>query len=113
MNRKEWTAHPLSRGGAMRSRHTEISAEALRFGMLPTSLKDKQVLDVGCWSGGDLLVLAGLAGQVTAIEEHPIAAQAAQRLVALLGLNTPVLETSCTPIHRSGKGNLITLIAPE
>lgn len=86
--------HGITRPGAMGPRHTEITAEALRLGMLPASLEDKEVLDVGCWSGGDLLVLAGLGGRVTAIEEHPIAARAAQRLVALLSLNAPVLETS-------------------
>lgn len=86
--------HGITRAGAMGPRHTEIASEALRLGMLPASLKDKRVLDVGCWSGGDLLVLAGLGGQVTAIEEHPVAAQAAQRLLGLLNLNTPVLETS-------------------
>lgn len=86
--------HGITRAGAMGPRHMEITSEALRLGMLPTSLKDKRVLDVGCWSGGDLLVLAGLGGQVTAIEEHPIAAHAAQRLLGLLNLNAPVLETS-------------------
>lgn len=86
--------HGITRAGAMGPRHTEITAEALRLGMLPTSLKDKQVLDVGCWSGGDLLVLAGLGGQVTAVEEHPIAAQAARRLVTLLNLDATVFNTS-------------------
>jgi 2-polyprenyl-3-methyl-5-hydroxy-6-metoxy-1,4-benzoquinol methylase len=86
--------HGITRAGAMGPRHTEITSEALRLGMLPASLKGKRVLDVGCWSGGDLLVLAGLGGEVTAIEEHPIAAHAAQRLVGLLGLKAPVLETS-------------------
>ena len=84
----------ISRAGAMGPRHIEITAEALHFGMLPVSLSGKQVLDVGCWSGGDLLVLAGLGGQVTAIEEHPIAARAARRLVDLLGMAAPVVETS-------------------
>jgi 2-polyprenyl-3-methyl-5-hydroxy-6-metoxy-1,4-benzoquinol methylase len=86
--------HGITRAGAMGPRHTEITSEALRLGMLPASLKGKRVLDVGCWSGGDLLVLAGLGGEVTAIEEHPIAAHAAQRLVGLLSLKAPVLETS-------------------
>jgi SAM-dependent methyltransferase len=86
--------HGFTRAGAMGTRHIEITSEALHLGMLPASLNDKRVLDVGCWSGGDLLVLAGLGGQVTAIEEHPIAARAARRLVALLGLELPVLETS-------------------
>lgn len=84
----------VSRFGAMGPRHIEITSEALRLGMLPTSLQGKQVLDVGCWSGGDLLVLAGLGGQVTAMEEHPIAARAAKRLTELLGLKVPVIETS-------------------
>jgi len=86
--------HGITRAGAMGPRHKEITTEALRLGMLPTSLQGMQVLDVGCWSGGDLLVLAGLGGQVTAMEEHPIAAKAARRLIDLLGLKAPVIETS-------------------
>ncbi len=86
--------HGITRAGAMGSRHMEITTEALRLGMLPSNLKGKQVLDVGCWSGGDLLVLAGLGGQVTAMEEHPIAARAARRLLDLIGLEAPVIETS-------------------
>ncbi|MDD2308157.1 MAG: class I SAM-dependent methyltransferase [Desulfuromonadaceae bacterium] len=86
--------HGISRAGAMSSRHIEITAEALELGMLPARLDGKKVLDVGCWSGGDLLVLAGLGGQVTCVEEHPIAARAAHRLAALLGLDAPVIEAS-------------------
>jgi len=86
--------HGISRSGAMGPRHIEITSEALRLGMLPADLKNKQVLDVGCWSGGDLLVLAGLGAQVTAMEEHPIAAQAARKLLELVGLNAPVVESS-------------------
>ena len=86
--------HGHTRAGAMSTRHMEIAAEALHLGMLPASLADKQVLDVGCWSGGDLLLLAGLGGDVTAIEEHPIAARAARRLVGLLGVDASVVEAS-------------------
>ena len=86
--------HGFTRRGAMGPRHAEITAEALQFGMLPSNLSSKRVLDVGCWSGGDLLVLAGLGGQVTAIEEHPIAARATRRLLDLLGVRAEVLETS-------------------
>ena len=86
--------HGHTRNGAMGTRHIEIAVEAIHYGMLPPDLKKMQVLDVGCWSGGDLLVLAGLGGQVTAIEEHPIAARAARRLVELLGLEAPVIESS-------------------
>jgi 2-polyprenyl-3-methyl-5-hydroxy-6-metoxy-1,4-benzoquinol methylase len=84
----------VGRTGAMGPRHVEITTEAIRLGMLPANMQGKQVLDVGCWSGGDLLVLAGLGGQVTAIEEHPIAAKAARRLLDLLGLKAPVIESS-------------------
>lgn len=84
----------VTRTGAMGPRHREITAEALHLGMLPADLKGKQILDVGCWSGGDLLVLAGLGGQVTAMEEHPVAARATRRLLDLLGLDAPVVEAS-------------------
>ncbi len=86
--------HGITRSGAMGPRHIEITTEALRLGMMPPSLKGKKVLDVGCWSGGDLLILAGLGGQVTAIEEHPIAAKAARHLLELIGVDAQVLETS-------------------
>lgn len=84
----------MTRTGAMATRHMEITAEALQLGMLPSDLSGKSVLDVGCWTGGDLLVLAGLGGQVTAMEEHPVAASAARRLLDLLGLEAPVVEAS-------------------
>lgn len=84
----------IFRPGAMGPRHVEIAAEGLYLGMLPADLQGKRVLDVGCWSGGDLLVLAGLGGRVTAIEEHPIAARAASRLAGLLEVEAPVIETS-------------------
>jgi len=86
--------HGYTRAGAMGARHIEITAEALHLGMLPANLKGRHVLDVGCWSGGDLLILAGLGGYVTAIEEHPVAAGAARRLLELLGLDAPVVQTS-------------------
>ncbi len=96
--------HGISRVGAMSTRHMEITAEALQFGMLPTCLDGKKVLDVGCWSGGDLLVLAGLGGQVTCVEEHPIAARAARRLADLLGLETLVIEASLYEDHPDWAG---------
>lgn len=94
----------FTRTGAMGARHIEIAAEALQLGMLPSDLRDKQVLDVGCWSGGDLLVLAGLGGQVTAMEEHPIAAGASRRLVDLLGLEASVVESSLYADKREWAG---------
>lgn len=86
--------HGITRAGAMGPRHVEIASEALELGMLPASLAGRQVLDVGCWSGGDLLVLAGLGAEVTAVEEHPIAARSARRLAELLGVAAEVVEAS-------------------
>ena len=88
----------------MSTRHIEITAEALELGMLGPDLRGKEVLDVGCWSGGDLLVLAGLGSQVTAIEEHPVAARAARRMVELLGVQASVLQTSVYSDRREWSG---------
>lgn len=84
----------LTRKGAMGGRHIEIASECLSRGMLPRDLKGKKVLDIGCWSGGDLLLLAGLGGQVTAIEEHARSAASARRLCELVGCETVIVENS-------------------
>ncbi len=83
-----------SRSGAMGQRHREIAAEVMSRGMLPRDLTGWRVLDIGCWSGGDLLLLAGLGGEVTAIEEHPRSAASARRLCELLGCPTVIEEMS-------------------
>lgn len=96
--------HGVARAGAMGPRHIEITSEAMRLGMLPPDLAGKEVLDVGCWCGGDLLILAGLGAKVTAIEEHPVAARAARRLLELLKLDAPVLEASLYADNRAWAG---------
>jgi 2-polyprenyl-3-methyl-5-hydroxy-6-metoxy-1,4-benzoquinol methylase len=96
--------HGVTRAGAMGARHVEITTEAMHLGMLPASLAGKHVLDVGCWSGGDLLVLAGLGAKVTAVEEHPVAARAARKLLGLLGLDAPIVETSLYAERRDWAG---------
>ncbi|MEI6984957.1 MAG: methyltransferase domain-containing protein [Rhodospirillaceae bacterium] len=82
------------RAGAMASRHVEIAEEAIQYGLLPPSLNDKRVLNVGCWSGGDTLLLAGLGGSVVAIEEHCRSASSARRLSELVGCDAVVETTS-------------------
>jgi SAM-dependent methyltransferase len=84
----------LHRAGAMGTRHQEIAAEAISLGYLPADLTGQYVLDVGCWTGGDVLVLSGLGAQVTALEEHPASAAAAARLCALLGVPARVERRS-------------------
>lgn len=86
--------HGVMRPGAMMTRHLEIAAEGLTTGWLQPDLTGQQILDVGCWSGGDLLVLAGLGASVTAIEEHPIAVRATSRLCELVGVEAEIIEGS-------------------
>jgi len=78
----------------MTTRHLEIGAEAMALGFLPHDLSDTEALDVGCWSGGDALLLAGLGARVTALEEHPISAAAATRLCDLLSAPVEVIRQS-------------------
>ncbi|MFN0159803.1 MAG: methyltransferase domain-containing protein [Burkholderiales bacterium] len=96
--------HGVTRRGAMGPRHVEIIAEALAHAMLPGDLAGKDVLDVGCWTGGDLLALAGMGARVTAIEEHPAAAAAARRLLALVGLDAPIFSDSVYRDRRDWAG---------
>jgi len=84
----------VTRSGAMGDRHKEITSELISLGMMPSDLQGKEVLDVGCWSGGDLLILAGLGADVMAIEEHPIAAAAATMLCEQLDCNAPIIRDS-------------------
>ena len=86
--------HGYRRSGAMGSRHKEITSELISLGMMPVDLRGRKVLDVGCWSGGDLLILAGLGARVTAIEEHPLVAAAARKLCALLGCDSVIHSSS-------------------
>lgn len=82
------------RPGAMGGRHREIVEECLRFGLLPSDLSGRRVLDVGCWSGGDVLLLTGLGGEVTAIEEHPVSARSARCLMDLVGCPGEIVSDS-------------------
>jgi 2-polyprenyl-3-methyl-5-hydroxy-6-metoxy-1,4-benzoquinol methylase len=96
--------HGVSRHGAMGPRHVEIIAEALAHAMLPGDLSGSHVLDVGCWTGGDLLALAGLGARVTAIEEHPAAAAAARRLLSLIKLDAEIVSDSVYRDRRDWAG---------
>jgi 2-polyprenyl-3-methyl-5-hydroxy-6-metoxy-1,4-benzoquinol methylase len=84
----------VRRQGAMQQRHIEICEEAITFGMLPASLNGKKVLDVGCWTGGDLLILEALGGQVVGFEENKKSAQAARALIESLSSGSTILQKS-------------------
>lgn len=83
-----------TRAGAMENRHIEITTESLQMGFLPENLEGQRVLDIGCWSGGDLLILAGMGANVIATEEHPRSAQSARALMELVNCPGDVIERS-------------------
>jgi len=82
------------RNGAMQDRHIEITKESILNGFLDTDLQGKKVLCIGCWSGGDALILAGLGAEVTAIEEHELSARSAHRLFELVGADIEIVTDS-------------------
>lgn len=86
--------HGVFRAGAMEYRHIQITSEAIQIGFLPPSLKKMKVLDIGCWSGGDLLILSGMGGDVTATDEHPKSVASARCLMKLLNSTADILELS-------------------
>jgi SAM-dependent methyltransferase len=56
--------------GRMRDRHIYLLAHFMAlFPITTEDFRDKAVLDIGCWTGGTTLLLAGLAQKVVAIEE--------------------------------------------
>ena len=73
--------------GEMRERHLELMANFLSIFDLPrTHVRDRDVLDVGCWTGGTTLLLAALGARVVAIEEVRKYAATAQFLATSFGL---------------------------
>jgi SAM-dependent methyltransferase len=75
--------------GRMASRHLDLMADfASIFGLDLDSFQDKEVLDVGCWTGGTSLLLAALGCRVVAIEEVCKYAEAASFLARSFGLQT-------------------------
>src|SRR3954451_14629090 len=57
--------------GKLQNRHIEIVAALGQdwLNVLPPRLDGMKVMDIGCWSGGTSLVLAGLGADVVAVEE--------------------------------------------
>ena len=84
----------IERKGAMGKRHVEIVSELMQFDMFPSSLAGSKILNVGCWTGGDQLILNGLGAETFAVEEHPVAARAFQELFSLLSVDSIMLGHS-------------------
>ncbi len=77
--------------GEMRDRHIELMANFLTlFQLPPEHLRGRDVLDVGCWTGGTTLLLAALGANVVALEEVRKYAGTAQFLATSFGLGARV-----------------------
>ena len=73
----------LSVNGRMADRHVNLMAQFMvRYGLSDDFFNGKDVLDVGCWTGGTTLLLKALgANRVVALEEVVKYQKAAQTLV--------------------------------
>ncbi len=77
--------------GQMKDRHLEILSVFIdEFGAVPPDLSGKRVLDIGCWTGGTCLTLAGMGAEVVGIEEVRKYAECAQFLADSFGLRDRV-----------------------
>jgi SAM-dependent methyltransferase len=77
--------------GEMGERHLELMANFISlFGLSPAHFRDRDVLDVGCWTGGTTLLLAALGARVVALEEVRKYADTAQFLASSFGLGERV-----------------------
>jgi len=101
----------IKRSGAMGARHVEIITECVRYGLLPHDLSGTEVLDVGCWSGGDVLLLAGLGGRVTAVEEHLKSAASAEKLCNLVGCPLTLVTKSIYEDRKNWQGKFDVVYA--
>lgn len=73
--------------GEMRDRHLRLLANFVT--LFPVDIEDfagKDVLDVGCWTGGTALLLAALGANVVAIEEVQKYAETARYLARSFGV---------------------------
>jgi 2-polyprenyl-3-methyl-5-hydroxy-6-metoxy-1,4-benzoquinol methylase len=78
----------LSLAGRMADRHLDIVAEFIDDYGLPKNLTGKKILDIGVWTGGTSLLLAGLGAQVVALEEVVKYADMVNYLAASFGLDS-------------------------
>lgn len=77
--------------GRMGDRHIDLLANFMT--LFPVSIEDfenKDVLDVGCWTGGTTLLLASLKAHVSAIEEVKKYANMASFLAKAFGIDDKV-----------------------
>jgi SAM-dependent methyltransferase len=75
--------------GVMGNRHIDILAAFMsEYGALERNLKGKEILDVGCWTGGASLLLTAMGANVVAVEEVRKYADCLEYLKYAFGLDT-------------------------
>ncbi|GEM_PF-5300365 len=84
----------LHRALGLWKRHFDWAVESVHRGLITPDLHGQDVLVVGSKTAGDILFMAGLGANVTAVEEDPYAAYAARELVALVEAHTTILSQS-------------------
>jgi 2-polyprenyl-3-methyl-5-hydroxy-6-metoxy-1,4-benzoquinol methylase len=73
--------------GKMGDRHISVIANFINlFRISQDDFKDKEVFDIGCWTGGTSLVLASLGSRIFAIEEVTKYAEVASYLSQSFGI---------------------------
>jgi len=80
--------------GSMGSRHITLMSNFIS--LFPTDLnsfKDKNILDIGCWTGGTTLLLSALGGKVYAIEEVKKYAEIVNFLANSFGIESKLKAT--------------------
>lgn len=90
--------------GRMKERHIDVPARFFTyFPVRPGDFEGKDILDVGCWTGGTTLLLASLGGTVCAIEEVRKYADMVTFLAESFGLSDRV-NVSPMSLYACGDG---------
>ncbi|MCB1479770.1 MAG: DUF1698 domain-containing protein [Rhodobiaceae bacterium] len=77
--------------GRMGDRHIDLLANFITFFPIDiTDFRDKNIFDIGCWTGGTTLTLAALGGKVHATEEVKKYASTVDFLIRSFGLESHV-----------------------
>jgi hypothetical protein len=77
--------------GQMKDRHLQLMANFMSlFSLSEVDFQNKDIFDVGCWTGGTMLLLASFAKSVFAIEEVHKYADTASFLARSFGLGDKV-----------------------
>lgn len=82
--------------GRMLNRHLDLMGDFIElFPVTTDSFADRNILDVGCWTGGTTLLLAAFANHIYAIEEVKKYAETVNFLAQSFGLESRI---ECQPL---------------